>query len=159
MSWGQVDQILEPFRRAFDYSGRSRRREYWLYALLTFVVLNVIGWIEETLGLAGANGGSSSPVGGIVWLGLMIPGLAVAIRRLHDSNRAGWWVLLPLAPFLLWIAAMIAGLYRESHFPFVLIAIFVAPLAFLVLMCLPGTRGPNRFGPDPKAESLADIFA
>lgn len=154
-----MDQILEPFRRAFDYSGRSRRREYWGYALITFIILNVIGWIEETLGLTGAGGGPDSPVGGIVLLGLMIPGLAVAIRRLHDSGRAGWWVLLPVAPILLWIVAVAAGLYSESHFPFVMIAIVAAPLAFLVLMCLPGTRGPNRFGPDPKADSLADIFA
>jgi uncharacterized membrane protein YhaH (DUF805 family) len=154
-----VDQILEPFRRSFDYSGRSRRREYWGYALVTFIVLNVIGWIEETLGLDRADGGPGSPVGGIVWLVLMIPGLAVAIRRLHDSNRAGWWVLLPVAPFLFWIIALVGGFSSDSLFPFVMVAIVVAPLVFLVLMCLPGTRGPNRFGPDPKGDSLADIFA
>ena len=156
-----MNLILEPFRRCFDYSGRSRRREYWTYAFLTFVVVNLVAYIEDALGLTGANGAgrSASPFRGILWLGLMIPGLAVAIRRLHDSDRVGWWVLLPVAPFLYWILALAGGFYSESHFPFVLGAVIVAPLAFLVLMGLPGTRGPNRFGPDPKPEGLADIFA
>jgi uncharacterized membrane protein YhaH (DUF805 family) len=153
--------ILEPFRRSFDYSGRSRRREYWTYALTTFVIMTVIGFVESKLGLAIENsaGRTESPLRGIVLLGLMIPGLAVAIRRLHDTDRLGWWVTLPVAPVLFWIVALVGGFNSESLFRPVLVAIVVAPLVLLAFMCVPGTRGPNRFGTDPKGGDLADIFA
>ncbi|MCH7629961.1 MAG: DUF805 domain-containing protein, partial [Proteobacteria bacterium] len=64
----------------------------------------------------------------------IVPSLAVSVRRLHDQDRSGWMLLLMLIPFLGWFA-------------------------LLVLMCLEGTRGPNRFGADPKNPAQADIFA
>ena len=155
--------IKEPFRRCFDYSGRSRRREYWTYALLTFVAMILVSTIEEKLGLSrpSPTGGSSEngPLSGILFLCLAVPGLAVAVRRLHDSDRTGWWIALPVAPILFWMVALVGGFSGRVPFGLVLVAILVAPLILLVLMCLPGTRGPNRFGPDPKAENLADVFA
>ena len=158
--------IKEPFRRAFDYSGRSRRREYWSYLLFMFVTMTVIGYIEDKLGLgrsgtAGASSGDSE--GGIlsriVTVTLVIPGFAVAVRRLHDSNRAGWWLALPAAPILFWVVALIGQFSSDELFKPVLVAIVVAPLVVLAFMCLPGTRGPNRFGPDPKGPDLAETFA
>ena len=68
---------------------------------------------------------SNGPTGLIVWLLLLIPNLAVAVRRLHDTDRSGWWLLLIFLPILGW-------------------------LALFVFYCLDGTRGPNRFGTDPK---------
>ena len=70
-----------------------------------------------------AQGG---PISALVSLGLFLPGLAVAVRRLHDVDRSGWWLLLAFVP---------------------LIGIIV----LIVWWCTEGTRGPNRFGPDPKA--------
>jgi uncharacterized membrane protein YhaH (DUF805 family) len=150
--------ILEPFRRCFDYSGRSRRREYWTYALLTFVILAVVGAIEDELTYVYSRR-EDSPLSGILVLGLMVPGLAVSVRRLHDSDRAGWWLALPMAPVLFWAIALIAGFGSDSLFKPVLVAMILSPLVVLALMCVPGTRGPNRFGPDPKQDHLADIFA
>lgn len=152
--------VFEPFRRAFDYSGRSRRKEYWSFALATFVAVSAVGWIEDTLGLSkiGARGAESGILGSVVLFTFLTPGLAVAVRRLHDSNRAGWWLLLPAAPVLFWAIALPSGLGAPDIWPAVLIAILASPVIVLVLMCLPGTKGPNRFGPDPKAQNLADIF-
>ncbi len=154
--------IREAFRRSFDYSGRSRRMEYWSYALFAFVLMNIFGYIETKLGWRGpdaAGGRDGSLLGSIMLVTLAVPGLAVAVRRLHDSGRAGWWLALPAAPILFWIVALIGGFNSPALFTPVLVAILVAPLLIVAFMCLPGTRGPNRFGSDPKAEDLADIFA
>ena len=89
--------------------------------------------------------------GGILWLvmglaiiysfAVLIPGLAVAVRRLHDRDLSGWWLL---------------GFFVGYMIP--LINFFVG-IAFLVIMLLPGTPGPNRFGPDPKDPASAEVFA
>lgn len=158
--------IKEPFRRCFDYSGRSRRMEYWSYALFVFVTMSVIGFIETKMGWSRPAAPGASPgdreggiLSSIVMLALVIPGLAVAVRRLHDSDRAGWWLALPAAPILFWIVALIGEFNSPDLFKPVVVAIVVAPLIVLAFMCLPGTRGPNRFGPDPKGQDLADTFA
>jgi uncharacterized membrane protein YhaH (DUF805 family) len=154
--------IKESFRRAFDYSGRSRRREYWCHLLVTFVAVSLVGYVEQALGLSrpGPSGdGEGGLLSSIVLITFATPGLAVAVRRLHDSNRAGWWLLLPAAPVLFWIVALVAQFSSDALFATVMVPIFLCPLILLVLMCLPGTKGPNRFGPDPKSEDLAEIFA
>ena len=72
------------------------------------------------------------PVILVLWFILtFLPELAVAVRRLHDQDQSGWLVLIGLIPF-------------------------IGPIAFIVFMCLEGTQGPNRFGPDPKGEEVAD---
>jgi uncharacterized membrane protein YhaH (DUF805 family) len=78
---------------------------------------------------------------GIWFLAILIPSIAVAVRRLHDRDMSGWWYL----------GVIIAGMIP--------IVGFIANIAFIVLMFLPGTPGPNRFGPDPKDPSSANVFA
>lgn len=138
MNW-----MLLPYRRYAEFTGRSRRREYWMFALfyvLVMVVLNALFGTNEVQRGAGtfAYGsrlvGAGSWVAGLFWLATIVPSLAVSVRRLHDQDRSGWMLLLGLIPFLGWFA-------------------------LLVLMCLEGTRGPNRFGPDPKNPAGADILA
>jgi uncharacterized membrane protein YhaH (DUF805 family) len=68
------------------------------------------------------------------WLGTLIPSIAVAVRRFHDQNQSGWLYLLCLIPY-------------------------VGGIVLLVFMCLDGTPGPNRFGPDPKGRGAGDVFA
>ena len=152
--------VFEPFRRAFDYSGRARRKEYWSFALATVLILMAVDWIEDSLGLGktGPRGAESGLLGTVVLITFLTPGLAVAVRRLHDSNRAGWWLLIPVAPVLFWAIALASGLSDPAMWPVVLAAILASPVVVLILMCLPGTKGPNRFGPDPKAPDLAEIF-
>jgi len=127
--------MFAPLKRAFDFSGRSRRKEYWLFVLFVWVLLFILLYLDSAFGLGGTatsysgmdpEGGASvgfKMTGGylsIAWLVLaFIPGLSVSIRRLHDQDKAGWWVLVPIANFIM-------------------------------VMFIGGTAGPNRFGPDPK---------
>ena len=106
------------------FEGRARRAEYWYFALLTSV-LSVAGQI---IGAAGRDAGLITllllGVIFLVSLALIIPGIAVSVRRLHDTGRSGWFLLLGLIPV-------------------------VGPILLLVWMCSRGTAGPNRFGSDP----------
>jgi len=123
-----------PFRRYFDFSGRSRRKEYWLFALFIWIVTVVLivatGNSQSEFGGGSANYAvqSNSPIVFGWILVTFIPSLAVAVRRCHDQDKSGWFILIPI--------------YN------------------LILMFLDGTRGPNRFGPDPKGnETTAETFS
>jgi uncharacterized membrane protein YhaH (DUF805 family) len=120
-----MEWMLLPLRRYADFSGRSRRKEYWLFALGVFIAAMVAATIDGILGL----GSGYSPYGlfsVVLLLGVLVPALAVQVRRFHDQDRSGWFVLLNLIPF-------------------------VGGLIVFVFMVLEGTRGDNRYGPDPLA--------
>lgn len=129
-----MEWMLLPLKRYADFSGRSRRKEYWMFVLGVFIVAIVLSIIENMAGLSGMVGGVYGPLMTIFFLGILIPSIAVQVRRFHDQDKSGWFVLLALIPF-------------------------VGGLVVLVFMCLEGTRGPNRFGPDPKDPSGAEVFA
>jgi uncharacterized membrane protein YhaH (DUF805 family) len=126
-----MDWMLMPLKRYADFNGRSRRKEYWMFALFTFIVYIVLyalmfmGMDYET-GQPGVLGMLAMGLLGLFALGVLVPSIAVAVRRFHDQDKSGWFVLLALIPF-------------------------IGGLILLVFMCLEGTRGPNRFGEDPKA--------
>jgi uncharacterized membrane protein YhaH (DUF805 family) len=127
--------MFAPLRRYVDFSGRSRRLEYWLWAIFVFVGLIVAMVLDAKLGLGGTMTSSSEvgdgtasasfnvSGGGYITMAfallVIIPGLALSIRRMHDQNRSGWWILVPL-------------------------------VGAIMIMFIGGTAGPNRFGPDPK---------
>jgi len=73
------------------FSGRARRSEFWFWALFAVCIGVVAGIIDNIVG--------SSIVSWVVYLGLLLPGIAVTIRRLHDTSRSGWFYLLALVPF------------------------------------------------------------
>jgi uncharacterized membrane protein YhaH (DUF805 family) len=134
--------MILPYRRYFEFAGRSRRREYWLFALfylLVLVALNVMFGTNEVahsptgFGYGSRLAGGGGLLGSLFGLASLIPALAVSVRRLHDQDRSGWLLLLGLIPLF-------------------------GGFALLVLMCLDGTRGPNRFGADPKDPGSADVF-
>ena len=158
-----MEWMLLPLRRYVDFQGRSRRMEFWMFALLNVVVMTVIGAVLlagfpwQELIEAGETGIAPQldmmnwgllGTGGILyllwWLGTIIPTTAVAIRRLHDRDMSGWWY---------------GAVYIGSFLPLVNILAMVGWLVLLVLFLLPGTDGPNRFGPDPKDPSQASVFA
>jgi len=112
---GFVDAVKFGFSHYVTFSGRASRSEYWYWTLFTIIASIVAGILDGILG-----GGF---IGAVVSLGLFLPSLAVAVRRLHDIDRTGWWVLIA----------------------FTLIGIIV----LIVWDCTKGTAGPNRFGPDP----------
>lgn len=149
MNW-----MILPFKRYAEFSGRSRRMEYWMFTLLNVIVITVLlvatgafGALTDPEALAAGDGGVMALFGGlgililVYGLAVLLPSIAVTIRRLHDRDMSGWWYL----------GAIVGGMI-----PFVG---FLVSIAFLVLMALPGTPGPNRFGPDPKGEGEAETFA
>lgn len=143
-----MEWMLLPLKRYAQFSGRSRRKEYWFFFLFLLIVSMVLMALDSMLGLGGstsrdfersATGMSASYYSSagiltfIFALATFIPNLAVAIRRLHDTDRSGWWLLIGLIPL-------------------------VGAIVLLVFFLTDGTRGPNRFGPDPK-ETPADVAA
>ncbi|WP_068074367.1 DUF805 domain-containing protein [Novosphingobium lentum] len=140
-----MEWMLLPYRRYFEFTGRSRRKEYWMFVLFSILVQIAIGIVfgrttTTTYGPTGIGGGfytsltgGGNIVSSLFSLANFIPSLAVAVRRLHDQDKSGWLMLLVFIPLLGWIA-------------------------LLVLMCLEGTRGPNRFGDDPKGVGGAAVF-
>ncbi len=140
-----VNAVVENFKNVvtkhyFDFNGRSRRAEFWWYVLAVVVISIVLAIIDRLIGM--------TILTGLLSLALLLPNLGIGVRRLHDVGKSGWWILLPLAPWLLmlicffmfqWTLAMIFGL---------------AALACWILLIYwyaqPGTSGQNKFGPEPK---------
>lgn len=114
-----MDWYIGCWKKYVDFSGRARRTEYWMFSLLTTLA---------SFGFAFLDGIIGSPflLCNLYGLAAMLPNLAVTVRRLHDTDRSGWWVLITLIPL-------------------------VGSIVFLVFMCLDSTPGDNRFGPNPKA--------
>ncbi len=89
-----------------------------MFFLFNIIIMIVLGIVEEIVGSPGV-------IGGLYSLAILVPGIAVGIRRLHDTDRSGWWFLIVFVPF-------------------------IGGLVLLVFMLLGGTQGDNQFGPDPK---------
>jgi len=113
MNW-----FIDVVKKYAVFNGRARRKEYWMFIL--FYVLIYIG-----LMLAESLVGSPFILVTVFALGLLLPSLGVTIRRLHDTDRSGWWFLIAFVPL-------------------------VGGIVLLVFMCLEGTSGANQYGPDPK---------
>jgi uncharacterized membrane protein YhaH (DUF805 family) len=145
------------FRQYVGFSGRASRAEYWLWVLFTMVVSGVLH------GLEGGGPQGPGPVGGAWNLATLLPSLAVASRRLHDTDRSAWWMLLPFGGFAVlgfWGAlVMIEAAGNPNAAGIALpesIGLMVAGLAclgvfvlFLVWMATRGSAGANRYGADP----------
>jgi uncharacterized membrane protein YhaH (DUF805 family) len=159
MNW-----MILPFKRYAEFSGRSRRMEFWMFQLLNIIVALVLAGPlyfsrisaamvdpsmageggEAAMAASFADAGSGylimAGLYGLYALAALVPTIAVTVRRLHDRDMSGWWylgfVLLALIPIL----------------------VLLASLAFLIITFLPGTLGPNRFGEDPKDPMQASVF-
>jgi uncharacterized membrane protein YhaH (DUF805 family) len=129
-----IEWMTLPLKRYADFSGRSRRKEYWMFVLGVFIAAIVLGIVEGVAGLSGMVLGVYGPLTTLLLVGIIVPSIAVQVRRFHDQDKSGWFVLLALVPF-------------------------IGGLAVLVFMCLEGTKGPNRFGADPKDATSASVFA
>lgn len=122
-----MEWMLMPLHRYADFSGRSRRKEYWMFFLLCVAVsvaISIIGSIGA--GTGGDMNFLGSLLMGLFFLAIIVPSIALQVRRFHDQDKSGWFVLLNFIP-------LIGG------------------LIVFVFMLLEGTRGPNQYGPDPKA--------
>jgi uncharacterized membrane protein YhaH (DUF805 family) len=129
-----MDYALMPLRRYAEFSGRSRRKEFWLFELLLIIASVVISTIEGLVGMNTMVGGIYGPLSTLFILATIVPSIAVGVRRLHDTDRSGWWLLIALVPI-------------------------IGALVLLFFYVSDGTRGPNRFGPDPMDPGQAEAFA
>ena len=139
-----MEWMLMPYRRYFDFTGRSRRKEFWSFALFVWLVhialLVVFGRPASHTTATSFQyvyiippGTPGSWVDNLFSLVCLVPSLSVGARRLHDTGRSGWWQLLWLVLVVGWIV-------------------------LVVLYCLDGTPGGNRFGADPKGRGVEDVF-
>jgi len=152
-----MEWMLMPLRRYAEFSGRSRRKEYWMYFLFVAIVSLVLALLDKLLGLGGGSGSGRGLLSAIFSLGTLVPSLAVGVRRLHDTDRSGWWILLPLATIIPGLALMLISL--SLGMTLVGLGLFASSVVLLIFMCLDGMRGDNRFGPDPKGPNLTEVFA
>ena len=119
MNW-----FLEAMKKYATFEGRARRKEYWyfvLFCLLAIVALSIVDGIAGTFDEEVEIG----LFGGLFILATLLPSIAVTVRRLHDTNRSGWWVLINFIPI-------------------------VGALVVLVFTLQDSQPGANRFGPNPK---------
>ncbi|WP_433127132.1 DUF805 domain-containing protein [Micromonospora sp. CA-240977] len=121
-----IAAIKSVFSQYVGFRGRARRSEYWWFALFSILVAIVAAILDSALGLTFGEASSTGFIGLIVYLVFLLPTLAVAVRRLHDTDRSGWWVLIGLVPV-------------------------VGGIVLLVFFLLDGTPDGNRFGASPKS--------
>lgn len=148
MEFGEA--IKTCFRKYATFSGRAQRSEYWWWYLFNFLVVGGATIID--IAIFGVGPDKVQPLSGILSLGFMLPNLAVTCRRLHDGNRSGWWMLLPLAGAIPFVVFAIIGSRTGTMVAPTVATIAVLAITFVLLLywlIKRGTVGPNRFGPDP----------
>ncbi len=131
------------WRKYAEFNGRSRRKEYWfgmLFNLLAILVLAGVG--VAGLAISEDYGGVLFIPMGLYYLAMIIPFLAVSVRRLHDTGKSGWLMLLFIVLGMIPIVGLISGIVQ------------------IVIMCQDGDPGPNEYGPNPKfPEQAVGMFA
>ncbi len=165
MNFGEA--IATCFRKYVTFSGRAPRSEYWWFVLFGFLV-NIAAAIADLviMGPATPAHGDSGPIRLIVTLALFLPNLAVSVRRFHDTNRSGWWILGFYGAVIVAAGLIVVALLPDPAHPnFALIGVaalimFASVIWWFVILVLKGTAGDNRFGPDPLADpaSTAAVF-
>ncbi len=144
--WG-----IEPLRKYARFTGRAPRAEYWWFYLLTMSANGFGNTVNRVLG--------TYYVSGVIALALLLPWLAVGVRRLHDTARSGWWLALPIGaiPVLFFLSVRHNDARRAGIEPsdwlkvgvVVAAVVVVASFVLLVWFCSRGTDGPIRYGDDP----------
>lgn len=121
MNW-----YLEVLKKYAEFNGRARRQEYWFFLLFNILISAFLATIDYFTGTFNFETGVGL-LSGIYSLGVLIPGISVTVRRLHDTDRSGWWLLISLIP-------VIGG------------------IVLFIFMVLDSTPGNNEYGPNPKNE-------
>ena len=126
MNW-----YLKALKKYAEFSGRATRQEYWIFVLFNLVFSSAATWLDRLLGVTYA--GDYGFINSLYTLVLFIPGLAVTVRRLHDTSKSGWFLLLFFIPLIGWIW-------------------------IIIVLATAGDKGSNKYGADPQ-ESNSDGFS
>jgi uncharacterized membrane protein YhaH (DUF805 family) len=149
MHW-YTDVLMKKYA---TFSGRARRKEFWMFTLVSFIVWMVIGVIDAVIGW------------NVRWLGviygfaILVPTLAVNVRRLHDIGRSGWWTLIFFLPLigaiilfmLLFIGGGGGSVYLMFFLPLLGVIMLIGGFTLLVCAMLDSEPEDNAYGPNPKA--------
>jgi uncharacterized membrane protein YhaH (DUF805 family) len=184
MAANSTPLMFQPLVKYVDFNGRARRSEYWLFFLFQILVSLAL----TVIGSFGSLKDPVDAISGLFSLAMLIPNISVGVRRFHDINRTGWWTIFQLVvlivTFILYFivngAAFVASIseidwqaieagdgtaavdmFRRLTplFLWVFLPWWIASLVTFVFHVLDGTKGPNRFGPDPKGPSAdASVF-
>ena len=128
-----MDQYLAVLSKYAVFSGRAGRREYWMFFLFNLIFSIAARFVDMTSGSEVILLGMK-PITLVYGLAVALPSLTVAVRRLHDIGYAGWWMLLLIVPF-------------------------IGPVALVVMFCLAGEPGDNKYGPAPAAAPAPEMKA
>lgn len=112
MNW-----YIDVLKKYAVFEGRARRMEFWMFTLFSFIIVCVLSGIEIALGIFGLSA--------LYSLAVLLPSIGVAVRRLHDTDRSGWWIFISLIPA-------------------------IGIIVLLIFYFMDGTPGDNRFGANPK---------
>ena len=159
-----IDWAVRPLKHYADFSGRAPRAEYWWYTLAMIIVTVIVTLVEGALGLGGLIG-PYGPLSLLLGLGLLLPGLAVSVRRLHDTDRSGWWLLLIVIPYVIFIVlaggAVASGSTAAMGGVGIIggLVVLVCAIVLLVFYVQRGTVGANRYGPDPYGANAGEIIS
>ena len=145
--------VVEVFRRTVtehyvDFQGRCARRDFWYYVLAYFVLYIGVAIVQSIIL-------STHLLTSLLSLGLLVPGLGISVRRLHDIDRSGWWLLIGVVPgFLAVLFSIIAFMSGSVGTGFGLMGLVgivgIAAMALLIYWyAQPGSAGDNQFGPPP----------
>ena len=116
-----MNYYIECIKKYAVFEGRARRKEYWMFVLFNVLAQVAIGFVCGLVGLVEEAGA----IGSLYGLVLLLPGIAVTVRRLHDTGRSGWWWLIIFIPF-------------------------VGAIVMLVFLCGDSQPGSNAYGENPK---------
>ena len=163
------DAVKQVIRKYAEFRGRATRAEFWWWELGVLIAGFALGSVDASIASFG-GGNAYSPLGAVFGLATFLPSLAVAVRRLHDIGKSGWWLVgfcaagifgwIPIAAGL--TVAAINGLFdsvwSQATIVPLLLGIGIALVTWLVLvvwyvlwLVRQGQTGHNRFGPDPRA--------
>lgn len=156
-----IDWAKRPLQKYADFSGRAPRAEFWWFVLLVIIAVIVGTIVDSMLGLPKVLL-AYGPLSLLVGLATFLPNLAVQVRRLHDRNKSGLWLLGFYVPYVLMMltnplvlgggAAATSSTGMTAVSGLLAVIVLVMAVTLLVFYCLPGTPGDNRYGPNPYGE-------
>lgn len=113
-----MNDYINAWKNYVNFQGRARRRAYWMFVLFNIIAIILLAVIDGVIGTGGL-------LGGLYTLAVLLPSLALSVRRLHDIGKSGWWILLGLVPF-------------------------IGAIVLLIFAVMDSQPGANQYGPNPK---------